>query len=69
MSQAYITIENDMIDNIAFKIYGEESLIALLLNANPGLVDQPILLPAGLQIMLPDEPEKSVENEIINIWS
>jgi len=69
MSRIYITETGDMIDDIAFKIYNDETMVAMLLDANPGLVEQPPILPRGLEIILPDAPEPLTPNPINTIWT
>jgi len=69
MSRIYITETGDMIDDIAFKIYNDENMVALLLDANPGLVEQPPILPRGLEIILPDVQKTPTTNPIDSIWT
>ena len=53
-SAAYVTIDGDMVDQIAFDYYGEHSgKTELVLNANPGLADRGAKLSAGVVIKLP----------------
>jgi phage tail protein X len=68
MSTTYITAEGDMLDDIAFKVYQDETMINFILQANPGLVEQPLILPHGLEINLPDAPVKPVQKAIENVW-
>lgn len=66
--QIYTTKEADMVDDIAFKAYADETQIALIHSANPGLINQPIRLPAGLKIKLPALPERPTQNPIKDVW-
>jgi len=68
MSRVYVTDEQDMLDDIAFKTYGDERQIIALLDANPGLVDQPWLLPRGLEITLPEIKQTTPVNTIVDLW-
>ncbi len=64
----YITQQGDMLDDIAFKTYGDATLITFILKANPGLVDQPLILAYGIPIQLPDAPVKPVQNTLQTVW-
>lgn len=68
MSTVYRTEEGDMLDDIAFKIYHDETMITSILQANPGLVEMPLVLPYGVEIILPDAPIKPVQKAIDNVW-
>lgn len=52
----YRTVQHDMIDTICWRFYQRTDVIFEVLNANPGLCEQPEKLPAGLMIDLPDLP-------------
>ncbi|WP_428527190.1 tail protein X [Roseibium sp.] len=49
-----LTIQGDMCDLIAFREYGTEAASGAIWDANPGLADHGPVLPAGLEIVLPD---------------
>lgn len=49
----YLTRDGDMVDLIAFELYGTEEARDALFDANPGLADRGLLLPAGLVLDLP----------------
>jgi phage tail protein X len=68
-SSSYITVDGDMVDDIAFKTYNDETMIEFILMANPGLVDQPLFLPRGIEILLPDAPIGPAKNPILDIWA
>lgn len=68
MTRTYETTEGDMLDYIAFKVYRDESMAQMILKENPGLVDQPAVLPRGIKIRLPDAPEKEPESAIKSVW-
>lgn len=52
----YRTVQHDLIDAICWRIYQRTDVIIDVLNANPGLCEQPEKLPAGLVITLPELP-------------
>ena len=64
----YETAEGDMLDQIAYLVYGDESLVTMILDHNPGLVDMPLVLPHGVLIQLPDLPEQPAPSAIADIW-
>jgi len=62
----YISKSGDMLDAIAYQYYGTEQAVVEILDANPGLVDQPVLLPAGVWMTLPDIPKP--EQAGVALW-
>jgi len=64
----YETAEGDMLDQIAYLVYGDESLVTEILDQNPGLVEQPLVLPHGVLIQLPDLPEQPALSAIADVW-
>ena len=70
MSERYVTQQGDMVDAIAWRNYGFVAGAAeAILAANPGLADQPPVLPENLTIELPDvaavaAPAKAT----VNLW-
>ena len=70
MSEPYVTQQGDMVDAIAWRNYGFVAGAAeAILAANPGLADQPPVLPENLTIELPDvaavaAPAKAT----VNLW-
>ena len=51
MSQEYVTVQDDMIDRIAFAHYGyAEGGVEAILSANPGLSSEPPMLRENLTI-------------------
>ena len=68
MAQIVIrTMGGEMLDALAHKHYnGREGATAEVLNANPGLAKLGPVLPAGIDIVLPDLPE--VKPQEIRLW-
>lgn len=55
MPNTYLTIEGDTVDAIAHRHYGRHNgTTEAILEANRGLAAQPLILPEGLVIALPD---------------
>lgn len=52
MSETYVTIQGDMWDGIAYKLYGTEAAMNLLLRANPSYADM-VIFPSGITLRLP----------------
>lgn len=50
--KTYTTIQGDMWDLIAFKVYGRENYISKLLAANENLKDI-VVFPSGVEIICP----------------
>lgn len=51
--RSYTTIQGDMWDLIAYRVYGHESYMSTLLEANQGYNDI-IVFPAGITLTCPD---------------
>jgi phage tail protein X len=69
----YRTKDSDMVDLICFRHYGRTAKVTeAVLAANPGLAARGPMLPAGVEIVLPDfgTPDKRpVEKETIRLWN
>ena len=63
--KTYTTIQGDMWDMIAYKVYGKEAYIAKLLEANEELKDTAVF-PAGVTITCP-EPDAETSS-ILPPW-
>ena len=50
----YVSRDGDMLDAVCYQFYGDESAVVNVLDKNPGLVNYPAILPAGIRISLPD---------------
>ncbi|WP_455973586.1 tail protein X [Acidaminococcus intestini] len=61
MTDTYKTVQGDMWDLIAYKVYGAEDGAAALLRANPDLADI-VVLPAGVTVKVPayDPPKTNL---------
>lgn len=66
--QTYITHGGEMLDEIAYKIYGDETMVYQLYELNPGLVEQPLILPGKVCILLPPKKKTVKNNPIQDIW-
>jgi len=67
----YRTKQGDTLDLICHQHYGQASgYVEQVLEVNYRLSSQPIILPSGLEIILPDVPDKTPEqtNTMINLW-
>lgn len=67
--RSYRSREGDTADSITWAIYGRQSdrLTETLLEANPGLADHGPILPAGLLVAIPDEPETTT-SATVRLW-
>jgi phage tail protein X len=54
MAKIITSKDNDMLDQIAHQYYGDRLALAAIYEANPGLADHDLVLPAGIEIILPD---------------
>ncbi len=53
MSKTYTTVQGDMWDSIAYKLYGTESAMNVLLRANEAYMET-VVFPAGVTLTVPD---------------
>ena len=63
----YRTIDGDMIDVICKAHYGSEDMTVAVYEANPGLAALGPVLPLGLLVDLPDQPEAS-PRQPVRLW-
>ncbi len=63
----YRTIDGDMFDAICKAHYGREDMAATVYEANPGLAARGPVLPKGIVITLPDQPQ-SAPLKPIRLW-
>lgn len=61
MPDSYTTIQGDMWDGIAMKIYGAESGMNALLNANPAYYTV-VVFPAGVVLSVPEYVQPATHN-------
>jgi phage tail protein X len=65
----YTTQQGEMVDAICRRVYGDESgYVENVLDANPGLAAQPIPLPIGTVIELPELTRAAEVVPVINLW-
>lgn len=62
----YTTIQGDMWDSIAYKVYGSVSCLDQLIEANPAWRSQ-YIFPAGIEVNIP-EPEKPITADDFPPW-
>ena len=60
-SSTYSTIQGDVWDMIAFKVYGDTDLTYLLLDANPAQV-RTTVFDAGVILNVPEAPEETTSD-------
>ena len=63
----YVTVDGDMVDLVCRRHYGRRrGAVEAVLEANPGLAARGPVLPAGVEILLPDLP--SPGPAIARLW-
>jgi len=68
MTALYVTRNGDMVDYVAWKHYGSRTgAVEAVLDANPGLADAGVVLPAGRTVTLPDLPAGTTQR-VVRIW-
>ena len=64
----YLTRDGDMLDWICWRHYGRsDRTVEAVLAANPGLAERGPVLPAGIELTLPDIPTPA-PRRILRIW-
>jgi phage tail protein X len=71
MADIYRTQAGDMIDEICWLYYGRSrGTVEAVLAANPGLCEQPLILPAGVHITLPTIEANDAQPSVVKTpWS
>ncbi|TAN72314.1 MAG: phage tail protein [Magnetospirillum sp.] len=64
----YRTRQGDTVDAICWRYYGRESASEAVLEANRGLAGHGPILPAGLEIELPDLAMPAPASTLIKLW-
>ena len=66
----YLTINGDMLDDICHRLLGDANRVVEVLELNPGLADQPMPLPTGVVIELPDPAPcvQQVKDVVSDVW-
>ena len=63
----YRTADGDMLDAICAEHYdGDVTMLPAVLSDNPGLADQPPVLPSGVSIVLP--PARVAVRQVLRLW-
>lgn len=69
MAQRYVTRQNEMLDAICRRVYGDESgYVEKVLDANPGLAGRAMPLPMGVEIALPAISSTSMGVLVVKLW-
>ena len=58
MPDKYVTVQGDTWDMISARVYGSESYMGILINANPEYVEI-VIFPANRTLYIPELPEPS----------
>lgn len=63
-----ISRQNDSVDAICFRHYGNSSMVEAVLDANPGLASLGALLPIGQSITLPAAKSAELIKKTVKLW-
>jgi len=63
-----VSAKGDTVDEICWQHYGKtQGVTEQVYEANPGLCDRGVRLPAGLRIYLPEVAQSSTK-EVVQLW-
>lgn len=63
------TQQGDTVDLICLRYFGfTGGVTEQVMNVNPHLVEYDLVLPAGVDIQLPNVPER-IQNQVIQLWT
>lgn len=69
MAATYKTDQDETLDYVCWKFYGQQSgAVELVLAANPSLADLGPVMPINTTITLPDLPQPATELQPIRLW-
>lgn len=68
MARTYLTRDGETLDAIAYRIYGDEQMVHMILAANPQITMLPPKLPSGRTLILPDAPPSSGQVKTVRLW-
>lgn len=64
----YRTVEGDVLDQICLRHYARTGTVETVLDANPGLAAVGAILPAGVEIELPELPDSEAVIDTVRLW-
>lgn len=68
MARTYLTREGETLDAIAYRIYGDEQMVHMILAANRDAIALPPKLPSGQILILPDAPPSAGQVKTVRLW-
>lgn len=69
MNRTIYSIQNDSLDSISYRYYGQ-SVVELILAANPHLAQYGAILPIGTPVVLPELiTQNEKRKQTIQLWS
>jgi phage tail protein X len=68
MARTYLTRHGEVLDAIAYRVYGTEQAVHALLAANPHVTRHGAELPSGLTLVLPDLPVSAGQVRTVRLW-
>ncbi len=69
MAEQRRTQQHDTVDALCWRHYGRTAgVVEAVLDANPGLADHGVVLPAGLLVTLPEFQTAAPDRPMVNLW-
>lgn len=61
--------QGDTLDALCWRHYGRTAgVVEQVLDANPGLADLGPVIPHGTQVLLPEQPVRAEQRQMVNLW-
>ena len=69
MAVTVTSVDGDMIDLMVHRACGRTAgALEIVLNANPAAAREPVVLPAGVTLIIPDEALQLPQRPVFKLW-
>jgi phage tail protein X len=69
MAKTVTSVEGDMLDAMVFRACGRTAgALEIVLDANPAVARQPLVLPAGVTVTIPDAAQQLPQRAVFKLW-
>lgn len=69
MAKTVTSVDGDMLDAMVFRACGRTTgALEIVLDANPAVARQPLVLPAGVTVTIPDAAQQLPQRAVFKLW-